>query len=239
MVKISMRGYKPVEFQWHTLTIKCGGRLNRGWPLVTKKVKAQNNLGEECSATYVHIKSRDAWLNQAVLGASGRGEMYSALLTELHERIVAMEDRIKSGLPPVGSSEPEGPDPMDEMGVLEEPETNKQPTRKKKIPFRGQAVHTRMSEWPKEAITGGACMVMRDVSIYLEGQTRLWLHTKDVEWLIRSLWIQQQLKGVGDVASDDEGPDSPKSMEDDMTPEKRPQPQEIAGHLYDKWDTAP
>ena len=26
---------------------------------------------------------------------------------------------------------------------------------------------------------------------------------------IRLIWIQQQLKGVGDVASDDEGPDSP------------------------------
>ena len=56
---------------------------------------------------------------------------------------------------------------------------------------------------------------------------------------IRSLRVQQQLKGVCDVASDDEGPDNPKSMEDDMTPEMRPQPQEIAGHLYDKWDTAP
>ena len=67
----------------------------------------------------------------------------------------------------------------------------------------------------------------------------LWIDAKDLEWLVRSLWIYQQLGGVADVGSDDEGTEAPKSMEPDLTPEKCPRPQEAAGNLYDKWGDAP
>ena len=95
-----------------------------------------------------------------------------------------------------------------------------------------------MNEWPKETMPGSAG-IMRDVVLYLEGNGKLWIHKDDVEWLVRSLWTHQQLKGVAAVASDDEGPDAPKSMEPDLTPEKCPQSQEAAGNLYDKWGEAP
>ena len=58
-----------------------------------------------------------------------------------------------------------------------------------------------------------------DVNSYLEGHGKFWIHTKDVDWLVRSLWIQQRLTEVADVRSDDEGPAAPKSMEPDLTPE--------------------
>ena len=90
-------------------------------------------------------------------------------------------------------------------------------------------------EWPPEATTG-ITNRERQVSVYLEGNGKLWLFKGDLEWLVRSLWIQQQVKGVEAVGSDDECPDS---MEADMTPEKRPQPREDAGHLHDKWADAP
>ena len=79
----------------------------------------------------------------------------------------------------------------------------------------------------------------RIVSVYLEGNGKLWIHKDDLEWLVRSLWIQQQVKGVAAVASDDEGPDAHDNKEAVMTPEKRPQRQQCDGYLHDKWSEKP
>ena len=81
--------------------------------------------------------------------------------------------------------------------------------------------------------------MVRKVAVYLEGNGKLWIQDRDLEWLIRSLFIYQQLKGVDHVASDDEGPDAPQSSEPDLTPEKIPQAEEAAGNLYEKWGEAP
>ena len=59
----------------------------------------------------------------------------------------------------------------------------------------------------------------------------LWLHSDDLEWLIRFLVIQQQLKGVPVVAEDDEGPDAAETMDFVMTPENFPQPKKDNGHI--------
>ncbi len=67
----------------------------------------------------------------------------------------------------------------------------------------------------------------------------LWIHSDDLEWLIRFLVIQQQLKGVPVVAEDDEGPDAAEAMEYVMTPEKCQQPKKYNGHLSEKWAEAP
>ena len=123
--------------------------------------------------------------------------------------------------------------------VANDPEARKTP--KKTRSFLNQVSRIRMPEWPEEAREGRP-KIMRDVSVYLEGRgscSRLWIHTKDLEWLVRSLWIYQQLGGVADVGSDDAGTEAPKSMEPDLTPEKCPRPQEAAGNLYNKWDEAP
>ena len=95
-----------------------------------------------------------------------------------------------------------------------------------------------MPEWPQEAREGRP-KIMRDVSVFISGERTLWIHTKDLEWLVRSLWIHQQLKGVADVGSDDACAEAPKSMEPDLHPEECPRPQEAAGNLYNKWDEAP
>ena len=60
-----------------------------------------------------------------------------------------------------------------------------------------------------------------------------------MEWLARSLWIKHQLKGVADVASDDEGPDGRGSMEPDLTPEKCPRPQgpDVYLGIDEKWSS--
>ena len=95
-----------------------------------------------------------------------------------------------------------------------------------------------MSEWPREASTDRV-QAMRHVAVYIEGTNKLWIDKNDLEWLLRCLFIQQQVKGVSAVASDDEGPDAHVNMEAVMTPEKRPQRQQCDGYLHDKWSEKP
>ena len=95
-----------------------------------------------------------------------------------------------------------------------------------------------MSEWPREASTDRV-QAMRHGAIYIEGTNKLWIDKNDLEWLLRCLFIQQQVKGVSAVASDDEGPGADDNMEAGMTPEKHPQPQQCRGYLHEKWDTPP
>ena len=96
-----------------------------------------------------------------------------------------------------------------------------------------------MPDWPPEALTGGEVPNPRAVSVFIEGSGMLWLHSDDLEWLIRFLVIQQQLKGVPVVADDDEGPDAAERMDFEVTPEKCPQPEKDYGHMFDDWDSAP
>ena len=70
-----------------------------------------------------------------------------------------------------------------------------------------------MPEWPPEALTGSEVQVPRAVSVFVEGTGVLWIHSDDLEWLIRFIMIQQQLKGVPVVEEDDEGPDAAESMD--------------------------
>ena len=61
----------------------------------------------------------------------------------------------------------------------------------------------------------------------------------DLNWLLQSLFIQQQVKGVAVVPSDDEGPDAHDNMDGPITPIKSRQPPRDEGHLHDKWSAAP
>ena len=96
-----------------------------------------------------------------------------------------------------------------------------------------------MPEWPPEALTGGEAPTSRPVRLFVEGSGMLWIHSDDLEWLIRFLVIQQQLKGVPAVAEDDEGPDAAETMDFELTPEKCQQPKKDNGHLSDKWAEEP
>ncbi len=130
---------------------------------------------------------------------------------------------------------------MDELGDFDEPalQNNKKKERKKGHAFMPQVVRVTMPEWPPEALTGGEAVIPRTVHVWVEGTGTLWLHWQDLEWMIRFLVIQQQLKGVPVVAEDDEGPDAAASTDFVMTPEKCSQPKNNNGHLSAKWAEEP
>ena len=78
-----------------------------------------------------------------------------------------------------------------------------------------------MPDWPPESVTGP--VHSKCVRIFVEAYNTLWLHQGDVEWMLRYMYIAQQLKGVGAVASDDEGPGAELGMDaaGERTPVRR------------------
>ena len=161
--------------------------------------------------------------------------MFAGVLTDLYNEVVALEVRIRSGrpepLPDLG-----GHDPMDEMELELEEQEPPRKTHKKGLTLRPQARTIKMWEWPPEAVTGVG-NAERNVVVFVEGTGKLWLHKDDLEWLVRYLWIQQQLKGVAAVGSDDEGPGAHSDTEAQLTPEKLRQP--ATDRLYEDWAIKP
>ena len=209
MVKINMKGFRPVELKWGGLTIQRGGHLNKALPVISKDVRPHGCGPEIPPSTFVHIRSREPWLNQAVMGTVSRGDMETGVLAELRGKVNSEEQRVRE----LGTSDPIY-DPMDEMMGLDEiceTPAPKKDRRKQKKPFIPQIVLINMPEWPQQAMQGSA-QAVRKVALYIEGTQKLWINSEDLEWLIRSLFIYQQLKGVDHVASDDEGPDAPQSL---------------------------
>ena len=230
MVKIiNVKGYRQVELKrgGGGLTIQRGDRLNKQFPLITKEIRAAGSGPEIDQGTYVLIRpKKDPWLNYTVMGLSYRhSPMNTGFLAEIRAAVAIMNKRIRSGLPatePPAIDIPTGADAMNEI-VAGHPQARKTP--KKTWSFLNQVKRLRMPEWPEITAREGRPEHMRDVSVYLEvhrRHRRIWIHTKDLEWLVRSCWIYQQLGGVADVRSDDGGTEAPKSMEPDLTPEKHP-----------------
>ena len=56
---------------------------------------------------------------------------------------------------------------------------------------------------PEEDPTGTE---RRKIKMYVEDRKSIWLHIKDVEWAVRYLYVQNQLKGVPLIADDSTGP---------------------------------
>jgi hypothetical protein len=164
------------------------------------------------------------------------------VVIDLQDRILDIEKRIRRGQPPLEDTAAPEVDPMDSLGMGDfEPalENNMNRRVKRKYSFVSQVVRITMPELPPEAPTGGEVPNTRAVSVFVEGTGVLWIHSDDLEWLIRFMMIQHQLKGVPAVPEDDQGPDAAETMEFELTPEKCQQPKKDNGHLSDKWAEEP
>ena len=107
--------------------------------------------------------------------------------------------------------EDEADDPMDAMGPCGREDLQPSARKKTKKAFIPQVVTVQMHEWPPEADVG-CSETMREVRLFLEGNQKLWIHWADVEWLLRSLWVNWQLKGVPNVPGEDKGPGADKTI---------------------------
>ena len=50
------------------------------------------------------------------------------------------------------------------------------------------------------------CKEVRKVRLHIEDRKTIWLHIDDVEWAVKYLFVQHQLKGVPMIAEEDVGP---------------------------------
>ena len=204
--------------------LKSAGKLNKEMPLTTTEVSKE---------TFAQVRTREAWLNNAILVASRNDDMTWSLLSALRQQIGEMEKRIRSGLPPIEEAQENEPDdPMDEMGDCGggDPNPRVPPEKKRKERFIPQVIKVQMHKWPPEAQIGPST-IMREVRLFLEGNGKLWIHWQDLDWLVRSIWINFQLKDVANVAGTDKGPGDDQTIEPCVTPEKRPRPLGSDGFL--------
>ena len=208
IMKIDMKKYRKAQIVWGGVTIKSAGRQSKEMPLTTKKVSDH---------TFVLIKTREPWLNNAIFGTCGYRCGNWSLLEQLRRHVVTMEKRIRSGLEAiVQESDDDDDDPMNAMGPCgaEDPgatENNHQVPHRRKEAFIPQVITVQMHEWPPEADVG-CSEGMREVRLFLEGNQKLWIHWEDIEWLVRSLWVNCQLKGVPNVPGEDKGPGADKTI---------------------------
>ena len=251
MVKINLQDFKPVQVEANGLVLKSGGHLPRDYPLHTTDVKLEGRSGV---ATFVLITSEYNWLSYAVMGTRkpGRNWQKQGVLKDLRDKVDSAELRVRLECECVSQKwcppGDKGVDPMNEMAV-ETPAvlTTREQLRKLRLNqwrkrFTKQVCRIAMKEWPPE-MTPDSPNIERMVSVYLKGNSRInsriWLHQDDLPWLIRSLYIQEKVKRVAVVPSDDKGPDAHGSMEDPVTPEKCRQPPKCEGNVHDKGSTAP
>ena len=128
-----------------------------------------------------------------------------------------MELRIRSGLEAIEEEpEDEADDPMDAMGPCGREDLQPSARKKTKKAFIPQVDTVLMYEWPPEADVG-CSETMREVRLFLEGNQKLWIHWTDIEWLVRSLWINFQLKDVPNVSGEDQGPGADLTLEPQAT----------------------
>ena len=56
---------------------------------------------------------------------------------------------------------------------------------------------------PEEDPASAAC---RDVRPFIVDRKQIWPHIDDVEWAVKYLFVQHELKGVSVISADDAGP---------------------------------
>ena len=131
----------------------------------------------------------------------GDRSIYFSLIAKLREKC---KDRHYSDL---DVEVPDAPDPMDEMNVTEEEPVRKiGKTKAEHYVFRPHIYQVKMPVSPPEAL---GPVVERVVRVYVGQYNVLWVHEEDIEWLLRYMFVQHQLKGVPSVHDDDVGPGGP------------------------------
>ena len=249
MVKMSFDGFKDVTYKPAQLHIKTGGLLKKEQALTTKHVDTGkvDAKGRPVTENYIKLTTREVWIRGAILGLA-KDKKDKVLQTGIIDELRQLSNDIYN----LGSGETcpanDSPDPMEEMMPFAT--SVKKEKRKKEFQFEPRVHTLTMPDWPPEAVTGH--VTTRNIRIFIEAYNQLWLHQDDIDWMLRYIYIQQQLKGVDVVASDDEGPDAGLGTDaaGETTPHRRiPSPQDEnhtpkkltsgGSHLFEDWETKP
>ena len=199
----NMMHFKPVAFHYEKVHMS-GGHLQKGMPMVTKKVNDQ---------TFVKMATSETWLIAATTGCSrysGSSFGRTSLLEALHDEVQSLCD--KPGVEPEpGAGEGADYDPMEEVeGDTSQTSPKPNKTRGQKRAYyhanhcaRKVVCLDVAARCPKEDPTGAE---KRTITLYVENRKQIWLAIEDVDWAVEYLYRQNQLKGVPLIDDDCTGP---------------------------------
>ena len=211
MVKNFMALFKPVKFEFGKIHIS-GGYVSKPMSTITKTIDDADGTKK----TFVKMSTAESWLIMCVCGQSSKNKSSferTSLLGIIHDRIGRLCDGVEDI---VGEAVPGGNpadyDPMSELGVdsASSGATNAVGVRVtgRQRYYRNMAnnciVTVNMAS--RCAEVDPTCTQMRPVKLYIEDRQKIWLSLDDVEWALKYLFTQNQLKGVPLVGEDDAGP---------------------------------
>ena len=185
-----------------------GGHTSK--PLPAKTISF-DDASRDINTTFVKLASTEPWLLAATTGSTksfGR----TTMLARLQEQLRQFYD---TPLAPIAAEDSHERDPMDEVlqDEASSPRGTKHQGQKRMRYYTNHArgtVHTvRMPARCPEEDPG--CTDVREVRLYVQDRKTIWLHIDDVEWAVKYLFAQSELKGVPEVDDDSTGPCHPRS----------------------------
>ena len=190
----------------------------------TGKVDAK---GRPVTDNYIKLTTREVWIRGAILGLA-KDKKDRALQTGIIDELRQLSNEIytlgsgETSALESGETSPanDKPDPMEEMMPFGPLGKKEKRNSKKELQFEPHVHILTMPDWPPEAVAGP--VTTKKVRIFVEAFNMLWVHQDDIDWMLRYIYIQQQLKGVDAVASEDEGPDAACAILEAHTPERKP-----------------
>ena len=199
----SMRGFKDVEFTFGQIFFK-GGCAKSSMPMTTKAVPDPRDPSKRKTINFIKMATSEPWLIHAVTGC----KRYSATSfgrTTLLEDLRKEVQRYCDGEVSHAAVAAEGEDPMlevqaDDAAVPYMRETHDGKRARYVKRFRQALVLFCMPELCPEL-----CPV-RTIRLWIVDRQQIWLHMDDVEWAVKYLFVQNQLKGVPFVHDDSTGP---------------------------------
>ena len=185
-------------------------------------VMSYDDASRGTTITCVKLASTEAWLLAATTGSTkavGSPFGRTTLLGRLREQLRQFYD---TPLAPITTEDNQAGDPMDD--ILEGAASSPRVT----TPQGQQRGRKRATHSPNAVLTVSMpvrcpeedpkCTELREVRLYVKDRDTIFLHIDDVEWAVRFLFMQSQLKGVPLVQDDSIGPCHPRSGIADAQP---------------------
>ena len=174
------------------------------------------------TTTFVKLASTEAWLLAATTGstkAAGSAFGRTTLLGRLREQLRQFHD---TPLAPITTEDSQACNPMYDIleGAASSPRVTtpqgQQRGRKRTTHSQNTVLTVRMPvRCPEE---DPKCTELREVRLYVKDRDTIFLHIDDVEWAVKYIFAQSELKGVPAVDESSTGPCHPRSGIADARP---------------------
>ena len=198
-----MRSCRKVEVTYDQLHVK-GGLLAKSSPIIAKRIQVGAN-----AKWFAKIATTEKWLLMATTGFGVLNSSFrrTSLPDTLREKV---EQACNGGIETKASLDESDYDPMVELDFDDShsPKKTSGQGLKRQRYYHNHAKNRiaviNMPVYCPEQVAD--CKEMREITLFIQDRRQIWLCIDDVEWAIRYLYVQNQLKGVSLVSPDSQGP---------------------------------